>query len=163
MEGLASLEKETDAHYSERHRTLPPQASRVMLPSPSLKLLPGPLCWGRRCPAWVICNPPHLAMLRTHIQVLVAVTLLLTQHWDRWCTDPLTLNLPKTPSHTQTSGRKGLFHFCLQELDIKVSWFFFLNNALNFILIDYTILLSDSTNQSVKIQFCGDRWSVGFP
>lgn len=135
------------------------------------------VCFLHRRRAWCCLPPPHsncwlvhcagaedvlsdshlqsstLAMPWAHMQVLLALTLLLTQLWYRWCTGPLTLDLPKTPSHTHTNiCKKRLVSLLFTRIRHQIN-FSFLNNALNFILIYYTTLLSDSTNQSIQIQF----------
>lgn len=66
----------------------------------------------------------------------------------------------QTPSHTHKHLEKKARFTSFK--DIKLS-FFFLNNALNFILIYYTTLLSDSINQSIQIQFSGDSGECGIP
>lgn len=131
-------------------------------------------CWLVHCAgADDVLSDSHLqsstlAMLRAQLQVLVAVIILLAQHWHRRCTGPcprttqnslvihtgtskytthillsLTEILNNTPEGGESSGQADLLNFtvtmCRQHI-ITHLIFFWTNDALNFMSLYYTIL-----------------------
>lgn len=94
-----------------------------MLPSPfSVKLLPGPLCWGWRRPVWQSSAIFHTSEEGAQLQVLEALLISTLNAGIKMCTGP-SLGLPSTPFLlTDTSKCTHHEHFQQEIQNIGPRW-----------------------------------------